>query len=170
MLNNFLPKCSFNSAFSLTQKQDMADVFSVLHDGMIEEYKIEDDNLVLKIYCQYLAKDINISHEYFSIKLNQLKSISLMPWLKNSQEEIFWKDTELIFQKGLEILNAEVISENIIRVVCDCNYEFDSSLNYVGGTLEFDCNSIRIFDEAKNEISLDYLKEIATKYWNKFTE
>ncbi len=92
----------------ITQKQDMVDVFSVLHDGTIEEYKIEDGNLILKIYCQYLAKDTNTSYEYFSVKLNQLKSISLMPWLKNSQEEVFWKDTELIFQKGLEILNADV--------------------------------------------------------------
>ncbi len=53
---------------------------------------------------------------------------------------------------------------------CDCNYEFDTTFNYVGGTLEFDCNSIRIFNEAKNEISLDYLKEIATKYWKRFGE
>ena len=154
----------------ITQKQDMADVFSVLHDGMIEEHKIEDGNLILELYCQYLAKNINPSYEFFLVKLNQLKSISLMPWLKDSQEEIFWKDTELIFQKGLEILNAEVISENIIRVFCDCNYEFDSSLNYVGGTLEFDCHSIRIFDEEKKEISLDFLKEIAIKYWEEFSK
>ncbi|AFM03380.1 hypothetical protein Fleli_0926 [Bernardetia litoralis DSM 6794] len=154
----------------ITQKQDMADIFSVLHDGMIEDHKIEDDNLILKIYCQYLAKNINSSYEYFWIELQNINSISLMPWLKDTKEEVFWKDIELIFQKGLEILNTKITSEDTIQVICDCYDRFNEDAIYVGGILEFDCNSIRIFDEAKNEINLGFLKEIATKYWDKFSE
>jgi len=155
----------------ITQKQDMADVFSVFHDGMIEEHKIEDDNLILKIYCQYLAKDINSSYEFFWVKLNQLKSINLLPWLKNSQEELLWTNIDLIFKKELEILNAKITSEDTIQVFCDCSDIFEENeVSYVGATLEFGCYSISIFDENKQEISLDYLKEIATKYWKEFSE
>lgn len=154
----------------ITQKQDMEDVFSIFHDGVVEEYEIERENLTLKVYCQYLAELINPSYDFFLVQLNQLKSISLMPWKKDSQEEIFWTNTELIFQKGLEILSAKITSEDKIQVFCDYGDRLDDNAIYAGGTLEFDCNSIRIFDEEKKEISLNFLKEIATKYWGKFSE
>jgi len=155
----------------VTQKQDMADVFSIFHDGSIEEYKVEKESIFLKIYCQYLAKNINPFYEFFWVKLNQLNSISLLPWLKNSQEELFWTNIDLIFEKELEILNAKITLEDTIQVFCDCSNIFEENeVNYVGATLEFDCYSILIFDENKQEINLDYLKKIAAKYWKEFSE
>ncbi|WP_291723125.1 hypothetical protein [Bernardetia sp.] len=71
----------------------------------------------------------------------------------------------------MEILTAKPNPEGSIKVACNCLDIFEGEqISYVGGILEFKCKSISIFDESKKEISLDFVKERATKYWEDFSK
>ena len=154
----------------IVEKQDISDAFSILHDGTIESYEQQHNSILLKISCIYLAELIHSSFQYFWIELKDVYSISLQPWLKDSQKIFFWTDLKLIFQKDLEILNANITAEETVKVVCECMDIFEGEeISYVGGTLEFDCHSICVFDESEREVSLDTLKKTATQYWGNFT-
>ncbi|WP_291723122.1 hypothetical protein [Bernardetia sp.] len=63
----------------ITEKQEMADTFSVLHDGTIESYEQKNNSIILKISCIYLAEHINLAFEYFYVELQEVSSLSLNP-------------------------------------------------------------------------------------------
>jgi hypothetical protein len=75
-------------------------------------------------------------------------------------------DLNDIFKAGLEILSAD-IAEN--EVVFACN-QHNTDFDYCGGNLKVGCRTIKIYDQNKNELTIDKLDEISKKYWNERRE
>jgi len=151
----------------MTCAEAINDIFNILHDGAIESWKGDKNQLTLTIGCTYLAETINPAFDNFYLELNNIEKIEFQTWNKNIQSPGVLK-TKLtdIFESDLEILSAE-IKNNAVLVSCSVD---DSSLNYVGGTLSICCGTYKIFDQDKNELGLEQLGKICIAYWDKFNK
>ncbi|MBP4143212.1 hypothetical protein J3S90_15510 [Flavobacterium sp. P4023] len=143
--------------------ENIRDVFSIFHDGIILNWNGNEELLQLIIDCEYLAQKIDKSFTSFVIELKNIEKIEFNPWMNpiNLPQKTFIK-IEDIFQTGLEILSADIENE-MVKITCNqhnLNYE------YCGGTLLLNCKSLKIFDENKNELTIDEINKICEEYWN----
>ncbi len=74
-----------------------------------------------------------------------------------SDEQNYIHGLKTIIDYDLEIMDAQA-SKEAITVNCICT-------EFTGGTLQIDTEDIKVFDESKNEISLDELTQLADRYW-----
>jgi hypothetical protein len=145
--------------------ENIRDVFSIFHDGIILNWNGNEELLKLKIDCEYLAKKIDKTFTSFIIELKNIEKIEFNPWMNpiNLPQKTFTK-IEDIFQAGLEILSADIENE-IVKITCNqhnLNYE------YCGGTLLLNCKSLKVFDENKNELTINKINTICEEYWDEF--
>jgi hypothetical protein len=147
----------------MTNLQNIKDVFSIFHDGVICEWTGNLNSLIFKVECQYLAELIDKSFTSFYINLVSIDKLLLDPWM-NPIELPKKIKTELsdIFHADLDILSAK-IEENYVAVSCN---QTDISFDYCGGSLLINCKSISIFDQNKNIITIKKLDEICNYYWD----
>ena len=144
--------------------ENIRDVFSILHDGIIAGFTIDDKLLVLRVECHYLAELIDKSFDSFYVELNEIHVLSLLTWPNPFDSPVKIQKTPTdIFRAKLEILSVDIIDEN---VVIACN-QHDLDFAYCGGYLTLSCNSIRVYDHDKNELTIDHLDSICNIYWNK---
>lgn len=149
----------------LNSQQDIQDIFSILHDGLIETWSGNKNKLALKIGCTYLAELIDKSFEYFYVELFDIRKIEFFAWMNpiSLEQKIFTELSE-IFQAELEILSADKKADNVV-VICN---QHDTKFDYCGGNLTLSCQSIKVFDQSKRQLSIDEFDEICKKYWNHF--
>jgi hypothetical protein len=142
--------------------EEIRDVFSILHDGEISAWSGDHTQLILTIDCQYLAERINKSFQKFYVELLQVDDLSLTTWL-NPLDSPVQKLIELsdIFKAKLQLLSAEIKEE---KVVIECN-QHDLKFNYCGGYLTIACHAIKVFDQDKNELTIDQLDGLCKSYW-----
>ena len=150
----------------MTTREDLIDIFSILHDGTISEWRGDKRLLTLTVECLYLAERIDKSFDKFYIELYDIVKIELDPWT-NSKEIPSIIKTEFtdIFKAELEILGANLKEENVV-VTCS---QFDKNFDYIGGNLTINCQKIKIFDQNKNELTIDQLGEICKNYWDELS-
>jgi hypothetical protein len=67
-----------------------------------------------------------------------------------------------IFKAELEILSADIKGE---KVVIACN-QHDTGFDYCGGNLGISCETIKVFDQNKNELTIDQFDILCRSYWN----
>lgn len=149
----------------IDEVENIVTIINGLHDGVIILEKEENENLVWRVDCEYLAQMINPTFQFFWVKVNALKSITFNPWFISTElpSEI-WKMPKEIFKNELEILSAEIEGEKI-RVICN---QGNPKFNYKGGELLLKCKSIELFDEKWNRLNdLDFRKMV-TEYWRQF--
>jgi hypothetical protein len=143
--------------------EDIRNIFSILHDGTIAAWTGDKNLLTLTIECLYLAERIDKSFDKFYVELIQVEALCLVTWPNpfDLPVQIF---TELhdIFKAELEILSAEIKDENVI-VACN---QSDMTFNYCGGHITIGCQAIKIFDQNKNEMTIDELYTICKSYWD----
>ncbi len=151
-------------------KQEMADVFSIFHDGAIESHVGDKSCLKLKIDCTYLAELINPSYTCFYVELNNIKEIKLDTYSKentdNNPEELpnILCDIDDIFEEEIDIYDANV-EGNYVQVNC---WIYSDKAKYVANSLKFDCDNLSIFDENNKPITFAELCQIGEKYWSSF--
>jgi hypothetical protein len=132
------------------------DTLATLQEGLIEEMKLEDGNLNLKVECSHLADLINTSFSYFYIVLKNTKDVYFHPW--DEEETTITSIREIQLLKP-DILNIEKTETDYIKIYSNC-------LNvYSGGNLYVLADDIRIFDEDLKEMTLAELEELSDKYW-----
>ena len=149
----------------MANAENIRDVFSVLHDGTIIEWAGDKNLLTLKIGCQYLAERIDSTFENFFVELFNINRLALVPWMNPIElEQEYFVELKDIFQAELDILSAD-IENDLVKVICNQrNVDFD----YCGGTLYINCNEIRIYDQERNELTMERLDQIGREYWDEF--
>lgn len=138
------------------KKDNQIDIFNILHDGTIIGISNGSGNIELKIEIQYLAEMINEKFNYFYCELIKCERFLLEIW---SDKKDYTSDWNTIIAYELEILDAHTSNKGI-SVSC-------RSDEIIGGNLHIKSRNIKIYDESKNEISLNELAHICHRYWNK---
>jgi hypothetical protein len=147
--------------------ENIRDVFSILHDGVITHWTGDKNVLTLQVECSYLAKRIATSFSYFYIRLNDIHTLCLRTWPNPSDLPV--RNLEAlndIFAAPLEILSADIREQ---EVVVECS-QHNTAFNYCGGKLVLSCRDITVYDQDKNELSVDRLDEICQAYWNELRQ
>jgi hypothetical protein len=151
----------------MTATKDISDIFSILHDGTISGWIGDKDLLELTVDCEYLAERIDKSFDKFYVELSDLEKLELEPWTNPVDLPTFIKiDFADIFKADLEILSADIKGD---VVVVTCN-QHDTNFDYCGGNLTIGCKSIKLFDQNKNELSIDQIDKICNKYWDEWSK
>ncbi len=123
--------------------------------------------MTLTVECQYLAELIDKSFDRFYVELSQVDELFLKTWPNplDLPVQIFTEPSD-IFRAELELLSADIKDG---KIVIACN-QHDTNFDYCGGNLTISCLSIKVFDQKKNELTIDQLVEISKNYgddWNK---
>ena len=146
---------------------EMADVFSIFHDGVISGYTGDENLLRIEIYCEYLAKRVNPSYRYFYVEFEGIEKLEFLPWMNPIElPQISMKEAKDIFQAPLEILAAE-IENDYVKIYCN---QHNSGLGYSGGTILLNCTSAKVFDQGNNAITIEKLTNICNGYWDDFSK
>lgn len=134
----------------------------MLHDGTITGYAVHEKGLRLTVECIYLAVLVDKTFDTFFIDLVDIEMLCLSTWPNPFDQPVkLLMDPMKIFKAELGILSADV-KDN--RVLVSCN-QSDKSFDYSGGDLLIACEKIKIFDQNKNEISIDELDGLCRQYW-----
>lgn len=148
----------------ITQPQEVADLFSILHDGRIDHWEGDGQRVRLRVCCDYLAQLIDPSFTYFTLELLQMQQVAFRTWPNplNGPVEVL-ATMDQIFRPTLEILAAEV-RENTIEVTCN---QHDTACAYCGGVLSFTCLGAIVRDQGQRELTLEQLDALCQQYWNR---
>lgn len=150
----------------MTATEDIRDIFSILHDGGISAWAGDKELLTLTVECKYLAQRINKTFDRFYLDLSGIHKMELSTWPNPFHLPVTIKtDLADIFQAELEILSADIKGE---AVVIDCN-QHDTDFDYCGGNLTISCQTIKVFDQNKNELTIDQFDEICKGYWEEWS-
>jgi len=142
--------------------EDIRNIFSILHDGIISAWSGDKELLVLTIYCEYLAEQMDSSFNKFYIELSGINKITLSPWTNSpGVPAIPVINLPDIFQAQLEILSADITNDLVI-ITCK---QHDTRFDYSGANLAISCNVIKIFDQGHNELTIEELARAANAYW-----
>ncbi|MCX2746153.1 hypothetical protein OO013_19900 [Mangrovivirga sp. M17] len=145
----------------MSKIQEIEDIFNIFHDGTIDDIVIQSDKIDLLIEIQYLAELIDKKFEFFNLKLTGVELIEYDAWTDNSYKLTNWRE---IFELGISIINTETDSSGNVVVHSNC---FDAPNDlFEGGNLIIKCRDYELFDELKNPITIERLKELSTFYWN----
>lgn len=147
--------------------QDIADVFSILHDGCITAFEEKSKGILLTIECEYLAERISPDYERFYVELSDIEKLEFETWPNpfDLPVQMFTLSKD-IFQADLEILSAEII-EDCVRVCCN---QHNAHYDYHGGYMDINANDIKIYDQQKNELTIDFMDKICNEYWNRVND
>lgn len=139
----------------------------MLHDGTISTWTGDKNLLTLTVDCEYLAEIIDKLFDKFYIELFNIDKIEFTPWtnLVNISAIIKTNFAD-IFKTALEILSTD-IKENSVVITCN---QHDTDFDYCGGNLTISCQTIKIFDQNKNELNIDQLKKICNTYWDEWSK
>lgn len=147
--------------------EDIRDIFSILHDGTISAWTGDNDLLTLTVGCEYLAERIDKSFDKFYIELFKINKIELVPWTNPADlPAVIKTDFVDIFKTELEILSAD-IKDDVVVVTCN---QHNTDFDYCGGNLTISCQTIKIFDQNKNGLTIDQFGKICKDYWNEWSK
>lgn len=145
--------------------EDIKNIFSILHDGTISAWTGDKSLLTLTIECEYLAERIDKTFNKFYVELTNIDKIELDPWTNRVDlPTIIKTDLADIFKAELEVLSADIKEEEVV-VICD---QHDTDFDYCGGNLLISCQTIKIFDQNKNQLTIDQFGEICKNYWDEW--
>ena len=151
----------------MTATEDIIDVFSILHDGTISAWTGDKDLLTLTVHCEYLAQRIDKSFDKFYVELINVDKLELDPWTNPIDFPTIVKtDYADIFKAELEILSAD-INDDVVTVTCN---QHNTDHDYCGGNLKISCKAIKVFNQNKNELTIDQFGEICKNYWDEWSK
>jgi len=147
--------------------ENICRIFSIFHDGEIEDYQFNNGNLQLEITIPFLAKKINPQFTKFNVTLNNIKNILYTNWPDDPKlESQKFTDTNIIFSQKLIILEG-VLKNDLIQVVCNqTSSDYESS----GGYLYFTAETAIVTDEANKKYSIEELDALCESYWNEWSK
>lgn len=146
---------------------ELAELFNILHDGVINEASFVDRDLLLTVQISHLAQRIAPNLTTFSVRLDRVEEMSFATWPKDSgaAPEVL-RDVSAIFDPPLDILSGES-ADGYVQVVCN---QPSSGTRHCGGTLSLRASSATVCDQNRKQYSLAELAAIAHAYWEDWSE
>jgi hypothetical protein len=146
---------------------DIAEVFSILHDGRITQVEAGDGVLVLNVQIRYLAQRIAAGYRGLSVTLGGVKDVSFEPWPKDVQRSLpVMTDWGAIFAPVLDILDGDVVDGGI-QITCN---QAAPEYPYCGGELRLSAGWVEVVDEGSTRYSLEELRSLAAAYWEEWSK
>ncbi|MDD9269358.1 hypothetical protein ACFPES_20110 [Paenibacillus sp. GCM10023248] len=139
------------------ENQEM--LFSIFHDGGIEEIRDTFDGIEFTVDIMYLAERIKPQFRGFIVKLINPAEL----YLEDVDTNVIIKDFNELNKIDIEILKTD-ISEDKVKVFCSL------SGGQSFGYLNVKASEINIYDPERNSISLEDLKTICKNYWDDFRQ
>ena len=147
----------------ITGNQNIADTFSIFSDGIIVNHICKGNRLTLNVEIPYLARCICPEFLGFTIELINIKNICFKTWPSEAgDKERILVNPAHIFKTGLEIVESKV-GNGCVEVLCTNPIEED---DFCGGALNFEADSVVVFDDSGRQYSLEELSSISEKYLN----
>ena len=140
----------------MTTSEELADIFSIFHDGWISAIEPAGPDLRLRIEVEYIAELISPEFTSFTLELSDVTTFAYESWDKGRHAT-----AAEIAALEPEILQAEVEGE-FVCVICD---HTDPSGNG-GGTLTIFCRGYSLFDQHGTPVPVERLQETAKYYWD----
>lgn len=137
-------------------RKKIVDVLAQLQEGYIEEMKLEEGNLNIKVECRHLADQIDANYTSFYLVLKGTKDIYFRPW--DDEEESITSVKDIVLFKP-DILNVEYADGEYIKIYSNCENV------YTGGCIYILAADVKVFDEGLNEVDLEMLNELSDNYW-----
>src|SRR5689334_21078344 len=136
----------------ITTTESICEIFSIFHDGMIEEASLSGQKLKLKIEISYLADRVKSWFKFFFVELDGFRSAEFRGWPATLQgEKKLVSKLSDIFELPLEILEAKLTGDRIEVV---CNIKSNANSEFCGGELLFHADAAMVRDEANKEYSI----------------
>lgn len=146
--------------------QDIRDIFSILHDGETAAWRGNEDFLTLSVECEYLASTINKSYTHFYVEFEMIGKLEFYPWRNASLPQIVFTKIDDIFKAPLMILSAD-IENDIVKITCNAQ---GNIYDYWGGFLLLNCESIKVFDEGKQQLTIDEFDAVSNNFWDEVSK
>ena len=151
----------------MTAIEDIKDIFSILHDGTISAWTGDKDLLTLTVDCQYLAEHIDKSFDSFYVELRQIDDLFLSTWPNPFDLPVqTLTEPSDIFKAELELLSADIKDRKVL-IACNQN---DTAFDYCGGNLTISCKTIKVFDQRKNELTIEEFDKLCNDYWEEWSK
>lgn len=147
-----------------TDKEKIRRTFAIFHDGTICGFEKRSNVLKLKINCYYLSERFNPEFECFYVELIEPTVLEFEPWSDKGFPRNGISDLGTIGQREYNIFTCKIENGNF-NVDVEIQYPRTS---LIGGSLKFNCNGIKIYDQSETEITFDQLAEISNEYWTEF--
>lgn len=96
-------------------RENIRDIFSIFHDGVISSFKLLGSSLVLHVEVEYLAQRINPGFTHFITILHGVTNMSLTTWQKTPQRLSRFED---VFEGNLVILESKS-DDALIHLECN---------------------------------------------------
>ena len=143
----------------------IVDIFSIFHDGTIENWSGNKKRLTLKIGCQYLAARINPEFEYFYVDILDIKAIELDTYRNETDKTpIVINEIDKIFCEKIDIYYAKT-EKQFVEINC---WQVNEKLGYVANSLRICCGSADVFNQNREQITFSNFAKISDDYWNDF--
>jgi len=147
-----------------TDKENIRSTFSIFHDGTICGFENYSDKLKLKVDCYYLSERINREFECFYVVLFKPTKLEFEPWSNKGFSRKIISDLNVITQWEYNIFTCKTETG---RYQIDVEID-DPKTDLIGGSLNFDCEGIKIYDQSMNEMTFEQLSELSKQYWIEF--
>ncbi|CAG7659232.1 hypothetical protein ACFQI7_37735 [Paenibacillus allorhizosphaerae] len=134
-------------------------LFSIFHDGGLEDIRDTVDGIECTIDIMYLAELINPRCRGIIVKLIYPAEL----YLEDVDTSETIRDFKELNKLDIEILKAQV-NEDKVKVFCSING--GQSFGY----LNVKASEIYIYDPERNLVSLETLKTICNHYWDGFSK
>ncbi|NOU96218.1 hypothetical protein GC093_23760 [Paenibacillus sp. LMG 31456] len=134
-------------------------LFSIFHDGGVEDIRGTVDGIECTIDIMYLAELIKPQFRGIIVKLIYPAEM----FLEDVDTSEIIRDFKELNKLDIEILKTHISEENV-KVFCSING--GQSFGY----LNVKASEIYIYDPERNPISLEGLKEICNHYWDDFSK
>ena len=144
--------------------ENIESIFGILHDGIITEWSGDEELLILKVECEYIAKRIDKTFNSFYVEISKIEFLEFDPWMNPMQlPKTEMKEFSKVFEAELEIGYSKIEND---KVIVSCN-QHDIDFDFCGGNLIIKAENGKIFDQNRTEISIEMLSEICNDYWNR---
>jgi hypothetical protein len=148
----------------INDKENIRSSFSLFHDGTICGFENYPEKLRLKVDCYYLSERINPEFECFYVELYKPTDFLFEPWSDEDFPRKTITDLNTISQSEYNIFTCKIEKE---KYHLDVEIE-EPKTALIGGTLSFDCDGIKIYDQSNNEMSFEQLSNLSQQYWSEF--
>jgi len=146
---------------------EIAELFSLFHDGVIVEASGEGHDLELRVRIAYLAERVAPGFTTFVVRIHGVEDLAFVTWPNEASAgpQTLRRIAE-IFVPPLDILSGDVVAGRIEVV---CNQPASSAL-HCGGTLAFGAQSADVIDHNGKHYSVAELAAIADAYWRDWAD
>ena len=142
---------------TMTSLEQIADIFSINHDGTITKLENLNNSLSIQIEIEYLASLKNSSYKVLNYELSGYSNFKFVDTCENNKVYTEIKEIE---KMELSIFQAKVKGDNVIVGVCSDNCPY--------GELQFSAKNIKIYDQNYAKIEYNELVNMVKRYWKKW--